>query len=898
MGRLLSQDYPYIGYVNIPPAVTDLVYDQDTDVLTLTNSNASELTTSIPVPDVHLFKTTGEWSPTGTLSDATAIRTVDASLGVDGAYQTLTPAAQIFGLGSIAIASSGTGIPASGTGTVWASIVAPDIQPGDNIQEYGIYFLNEACEPEDFSIVATGGFPSNKTYGGVVTIGPTGYRSYAIVNGIVVNSVSDVFATPVVAGDVVYVGFDRSNNKLLVQKGSGAVFNGAQLVSTGFPAGETYFVSAYASFTTSTPTLSVGSISFDLSCSDGGKNPIQAIGSVDAPAGAEEGREYIVTASGTYRGYELKAHDVVKFYNGINDLTISRLPPVTTDDIPPGVISVGYDAGTQQLAITRLFANGRTDNISTLIETTSASGFVCVKDITPQNITDNVGNKVPDTSGYAITSCTSGTSAIRVHVLATTGSLTLKPVITVNGTEVTNLAAAEARSLWEGYVDLTISGDVVVTVLHSEGASNTCSVTYEAPPEVSLATFVDTYPAAGQTQYAAADTVHIRVTSLTPFKAIQARSGAGYATDSQTSTTFDATTDTSYGFAVSNLGNTTQSLPASVRIRNVNGTWGPWYSTDTTGSVDGVNVISLNNTRPSLAISSITYPDGQSAIKSPETATVHVTYSNCDAVLWTAPTGQLTIGDPAVLADPVVSIAAGGLGAYNIGTNNLRAVVTRTANNTSATFNTIVWIADAAPEITVTVPAVRLQSDVVAKAHVITLSASPQRLASAPTLDASKGSWSGSWGTSNSGITWTRTLLISDAETKGAATFSNLLATNLAGTTVDAISSGSSYTVAGFVRRVVTFEAYPIAQKRYTAIGTSVYDTSKVRVTNLGKTSTSGAWTDLYVNSLVDQVDRFTIVDSSGVLSATGDHVYNNDLDNAVVNSSGTLQFEIEEIIQ
>ena len=48
---------------------------------------------------------------------------------------------------------------------------------------------------------------------------------------------------------------------------------------------------------------------------------------------------------------------------------------------------------------------------------------------------------------------------------------------------------------------------------------------------------------------------------------------------------------------------------------------------------------------------------------------------------------------------------------------------------------------------------------------------------------------------------------------------------------------------------------------------------------------------------LVDTVDRFTITDSFGSLSSTGDTLYNLDLVNAQTNLSGTAQFEIEEVV-
>lgn len=903
MGRLLSQDYPYIGYVNIPPTITGLEYTPGDDTLTLTNSNNSTLQTTIEVPDVHLFKLTGPWSPTGTLADAYAIRVVDGVLGTSGSNQTLTPSASILGLGASSIASSGTDIPVTGSGIVWAKIIAPAISPGDNLQEYGIFFLNESCEPEDFSIVATGGRPSNPTYGGVVTITPTGFTSYAIANGVVANYVTDSFVSAVSAGDVLYVGFDRTNSKLVVQKDAGAVYDAALLTFGEFPTGETFFVSAYASFTSSAPVLGAGALEFDLSCSDGGRTPIQAVGSVDAPAGAEEGREYNVTSSGTYLGYSLKAGDIVKFYNGINDLAISRLPVVTTDDIPPGIVSVGYDVDTEQLAITRVFPDGRTDQVTTTIPAGGggASGFACITDIVPQNIADNVGSKVTSDSGEVLASCTTGTLDIRVYVLATNGTAALTPDVQVNGVPVTNLAVAEARSLWEGYCDITIAGTSLVSVVHMEGVETTCAVTYEAPPAVTTAVFLGAYPAVGQTQYKSGATTSVQVGASTSFVSVEFQDAAGTATTALVES-FAATTSHTSTVTIANRGNTTQALPARVRIQNSTGTWSPWFNTNTAGSTDHVHTVALNNTQPSLTFGTIDYPGSQLALKGAETASLPVTYTNVDTVAFTSAGDQVAFDAPTTVSDQVVTIAAGGAGIYNIATNNVTATVTRTANNASATFSTVVWIADVIPTIAITVPAARLRSGVTAQNYTVTISAQggAQRTLGLTSLDADKGSWVGSWATSNNGATWTRTLQIADAVAKGTGTFSALTGlTTLALDPISIITTGDSYTVGGFVQRVVVFSP---AFSREVDIGTYVSDTSKLRATNLSK-GDSGTLNTVFEQSLADQVgagsgpSKYAITSPLGVLNSQGRYLYNRDIDNVNTNTGGTAQWEIEEIV-
>ena len=65
MGRRLSDDFPYIGYVRIPPAVTSLGYDESTDTLSLTNNNGSVLSTNIFIPSEYVYKMAGDWAMEG-----------------------------------------------------------------------------------------------------------------------------------------------------------------------------------------------------------------------------------------------------------------------------------------------------------------------------------------------------------------------------------------------------------------------------------------------------------------------------------------------------------------------------------------------------------------------------------------------------------------------------------------------------------------------------------------------------------------------------------------------------------------------------------------------------------------------------------------------------------------
>lgn len=875
----------------IPVAVDQLVFFRTLDAFDFLGLTTAELDAS-----QYLFKTTGDWTPVGSLADATPIGAVDGVIGTNGSNSVLSPNSPLLGLGSIAIAYSGGGIQVTGSDVVWSKIIVPDIQLGDNVQDFGIYFLNETAEPEDFSILATGGFPTNSVYGGVVELNPDGFTAYAIANNVVGNSNVGTFASSLVAGDTVYVGFDRANSRLLVKRNAEPTQVGANLIFSGFPVGEGYQICSFISFSSNTVQFAAEDLEFDFSTSDGGMSPVQAMGPVLPPVDAEEGREYRVLANATYNGYKLKNGDIVKFFNGVDDVVITRIPEVSKDDIPPGVLSVGYDVNTQQLVVTRVFANGRTDNVSTLIETAAASGFACITDITPQNIAENVGTKVTTDNGEVLVSCVSGTQNIRVHVLATTGSGALKPSVSVNGNAVTNLVVAEARSLWEGYYDLTITGDTTVTVTHLEGATSSCSVVYEAPPVVNSAVFLGSYPNVGQIEYAAGQTVQVQVGSTNPFVEIEFENSAGTATTAYTET-FASTTSKTVTLTIADRGDVTQNLPAKVRIRNATGTWSAWYLTNSAGSTDHVHTVALNDTRPSVVFGTVVYPGSQQAIKAAETALLPVTYNNCSSVAFSSAGSECFFDNAVAMTDQNVGISFGGQGTYNISTNNVTATVQRAVNATSAVFNTLVWIADVEPVITITTPAARLRSGVTAQNHTITIH-SDQRTVSPVSLDIDKGSWTGSWITANNGLTWTRTLQISDATPKGTGTFANLSITSLSGMVVSTITSGDQYTVGGFVQRVITFAAFT----NESDIGTYVSDTSKLRATNLSK-GDSGTLNTIFEQSLVAQVgaganpSKYAITSPLGVLNTQGRYVYNRDQDNVNANTSGTMQWEIEELV-
>ena len=501
-----------------------------------------------------------------------------------------------------------------------------------------------------------------------------------------------------------------------------------------------------------------------------------------------------------------------------------------------------------------------------------SQGFVAITDIEPTNPSDNVGNKVKTDDNNVLQSCTSSTTNVTVSVLAVTAGTSFKPTVTVNDVEAT-LTRNALTDVWTGTAAITLTGSSphTVTATHSEGATDAATVTIEAAPVISQLEFSGAYSqGVDQTEHAAGQTLSLTVSSLTPFVELEVIADGTTATQA-VSQTFAATTSKTLTVTVANQGNTPTAYPAKVRIRNANGTWSAITPTS--------NTIVLNNSQPVITFNSISYPASQQAIKSGESATVNVTETNVDTVSYTST--ELTVTNPTTMGNKTVTYASG---TYNISTNNLTVVATKTSNATTATFNTVVWIANTAPVITVTTPAARLRSGVTPQNHTISIN-SNQRTQATPTLNASVGTFGGSWTTANNGLTWTRSLAIADSDTKGAANFSGLSITNLAGIEVTAITTGAAYTVGGFVQRTLTFPLWDANQIREVAIGTQVSDVTKLVAFNVTRNRAT-----TYRATVGDEIDKFTITG--------GNTLYNCDLENASTAITSPVIITIEETVE
>jgi hypothetical protein len=508
--------------------------------------------------------------------------------------------------------------------------------------------------------------------------------------------------------------------------------------------------------------------------------------------------------------------------------------------------------------------------------------------VVPQS-SGNVGNKVYSSDGTVLESCTSSTLNLTVSILAITGYTHYKPGITVDGTTVTNITAYPDRPLWTGSTNISIADTTTIIASHEDGAKDYCNITYAVAPQITQAIFTGGYPGS-QTELKENDTMSLQVTTDVPMSGISVLNyGAGKA---QTYT-FAPTTTTIITLTVANRGDIAQLLSSQLQACDAYGSYGTVYDTITGGSIENVNVVNLNNLRPTVTYGTKTYPAGQGALKNSETATVAVTLSDLDTILFTSPNGDLSITNPTLIeATKTVQRIAG---TYNISTTNLSASATRSANASTTVSSTVVYIAHSAATITVSEPYTRLRSGgnagTSAQNYTITITSS-QNLYNAPTLTAPAGTWQGA-AFIGGPTAWTRSLQIHDNNTKGTYTWTSLVATNLAGVVTNTITGDSQYTLGGFVFRVMTIAAWP---NREGSVGTQVSNTAKLRCTNLSKGS-SGSLNFTFQATTANLVNYYTVTQPTGVYNAAGNLWYNCDAANASSNTSGTMQIEFEEIV-
>lgn len=541
-------------------------------------------------------------------------------------------------------------------------------------------------------------------------------------------------------------------------------------------------------------------------------------------------------------------------------------------------------------------SDGNTYELTGATGASGVNGGVFVTDVEPQSPSNNVSVTATSSGGEVVESIISDTDLIRVHVLAISGNTNYRPEVTVNGTSITNFTKQSGDTTnWEGYADIDTNSSTNISVVHEDGASHDVTVSYDVGPQVVDMYFQGGYPGT-QTELKENDQYNVYVETDTPMTEVYVyNSGAA---KPQVVSVSPASTSKSFNITIADRGTTTQNLPFTVKCKNANGSYGADASSnDGGGSTNGTHTVKLNNSYPVISIGSVDYPANQGALKGAENATVNhtVTGSGTLNYNYNSPNGELSITSPTVY-QPAKNVTRNG-GGYNISTNNFRLTVTRTDNAASTVANTVVYIANTAAQITVSEPYARLRSGgndgTSVQSYTISLN-SDQLLYEAPTLDVgAEAAWAASSTFSGSGQNWTNTLRVHDDDAKGTYNWGALYAKNLAGQVTTVLTGNQSYTLGGFVYRVLTIPAFANSVE----LGTYVADFTKVRCTNLSL-SGAGLWDCVRRTNKANNSNSFTIVDGyDGAYDVNGNWWFNCDQANVSSNTAGTATFEIEETV-
>lgn len=323
-----------------------------------------------------------------------------------------------------------------------------------------------------------------------------------------------------------------------------------------------------------------------------------------------------------------------------------------------------------------------------------------------------------------------------------------------------------------------------------------------------------------------------------------------------------------------------------------------------------LNQITVNQTAPTVSISSVNYPSSQQAIKNSESATVSNSVTGEDSVLYESPSvggsTQLDVSNPTINeAFKIVDYQAGG---YNITSNNFKITATKTSNGAVAVAETTVNIANDPLQLSITSLASPLESSPNGISDNFNLN-SDQKFLLIPILSTDPSQSPASQLTSSSSGTDEQsnkyTINVKDVDQKGTFNWS-ANAQNLAGIVTTSVSVNPSYTLEGFSARTTASNPSTALGRGLFPVGTTVSNPNNVVFENIaeGGSGPNGGTIYSYKSfpagtQLLDSMDfnnQFTVCNSAGVTSVNGDFCYN--LDKTIRDGNSSTQFPAQANIK
>lgn len=513
----------------------------------------------------------------------------------------------------------------------------------------------------------------------------------------------------------------------------------------------------------------------------------------------------------------------------------------------------------------------RLQDLQQVAEEVAASRSLVVTDVTP-TAEGNIGNKtyVPTLPlNSVVASVVADTGNVRVHFM-TEGSMYRAPDVTINGEAPTFMESTNPTT-FTGYSDLVLTETSTVTVT-SGAAVTTVEVILATEGPVVDMLVIGALPG---TQTAAKNKDVVQFTAIAGNEAATIEVvdlGAGAVIK-----TFVLGDEDSGGVGFRSVTGTFEASARSgqqaltVLAVNALGTKGV--------PVISNNAIELDQTVPAITPPSVTYPEGQNAVKIGDAATVTANVTEADVVEYTSST-DISVESPSTYEQ--VKTVTCMAGTYSEA-NNYTITATRTSNGARTVRHAAVQVSAVAVTIGVTTPQARLRVSESGVTHTFQLSLN-QKILGNTTVTTTHGTITQQPTVANGQVLHIRLTDTDIADATETLTIT-VTAQGRSGMPAEKVAE---FAVGGFEMRTLIFA--PFSQTA--PIGVTVRDISKVRVRYSGSESLLALRGDV-----AEATASFTIVDDSTNYAVKGGNLFLSDAAFAGSNTLGTLAVEIEEIV-